>query len=49
MNRDFKVFNYIRNSGVAVVDAYTGAVNFYAVKEGEDVIASYQKAFPGAL
>ena len=43
---DFKVFNYIRNSGVAVVDAYTGAVNFYAVKEGEEVIATYQKAFP---
>ena len=43
---DLKVFNYIRNSGVAVVDAYTGAVNFYAVKEGEEVIATYQKAFP---
>jgi uncharacterized membrane protein (UPF0182 family) len=43
---DFKVFNYIRNSGVAVVDAYTGAVNFYAVKEGEEIIATYQKAFP---
>ncbi len=43
---DFKVFNYIRNSGVAVVDAYTGAVNFYAVKEGEEVIATYQTAFP---
>ncbi len=44
---DFDKFNYIRNSGVAVVDAYTGAVNFYAVKEGEEVIASYQKGFPG--
>ena len=44
---DFKVFNYIRNSGVAVVDAYTGAVNLYAVKEGEDVIEGYRKAFPG--
>lgn len=44
---DLKVFNYIRNSGVAVVDAYTGAVNLYAVKEGEEVIASYKKAFPG--
>ena len=43
---DLKVFNYIRNSGVAVVDAYTGAVNLYAVKEGEEVIATYQKAFP---
>ena len=44
---DFDKFNYIRNSGVAVVDAYTGAVNLYAVKEGEEVIAMYQKAFPG--
>ena len=43
---DFNKFNYIRNSGVAVVDAYTGAVNFYAVKEDEEVMAGYQKAFP---
>ena len=43
---DFKDFNYIRNSGVAVVDAYTGAVNLYAIKEGEEVIGTYQKAFP---
>ncbi len=45
---DFDKFNYIRNSGVAVVDAYTGAVNFYAVKEKEDekVMQTYQKAFP---
>jgi hypothetical protein len=43
---DFNVFNYIRNSGVAVVDAYNGGVNFYAVKEDEEVIAAYQKAFP---
>ena len=46
---DFKDFNYIRNSGVAVVDTYNGAVNFYAVKEDEDeeVRSAYQKAFPG--
>ncbi len=43
---DLKDFNYIRNSGVAVVDAYNGAVDFYAVKEGEEIIATYQKAFP---
>ena len=43
---NFDEFNYIRNSGVAVVDAYTGAVDFYAVKEGEEVMATYQKAFP---
>ncbi len=46
---DFTGFNYIRNSGVAVVDAYTGAVNFYAVKkdqEVEEVMGTYQTAFP---
>lgn len=43
---DFDEFNYIRNSGVAVVNAYTGEVNFYAVKEGEEVMQTYQKAFP---
>ena len=43
---DFDKFNYIRNSGVAIVDAYTGAVNFYAVKEDEEVMQTYQKAFP---
>lgn len=43
---DFDKFNYIRNSGVAVVNAYTGEVNFYAVKEDEEVMRTYQKAFP---
>ena len=43
---DFDKFNYIRNSGVAVVNAYTGAVNFYAVKENEEVLQTYQRAFP---
>lgn len=46
---NFKEFNYIRNSGVAVVNAYTGAVNFYAIKhDGHDepVMRAYQQAFP---
>ena len=43
---DFKKFNYIRNSGVAVVNAYTGAVSFYAIKDDEAVMRSYRKAFP---
>ena len=43
---DFDEFNYIRNSGVAVVNAYSGAVSFYAVKEDEEVMQTYQKAFP---
>ena len=43
---DFKKFNYIRNSGVAVVNAYTGAVSFYAIKDDEAVMRAYRKAFP---
>ena len=43
---DFEKFNYIRNSGVAVVNAYTGAVNFYAIKDDEAVMRAYRKAFP---
>ncbi|RKU22415.1 hypothetical protein C6499_19830 [Candidatus Poribacteria bacterium] len=43
---DFDKFNYIRNAGVAVVNAYTGAVAFYAVKDGEEVMQTYQQAFP---
>ena len=46
---NFTEFNYIRNSGVAVVNAYTGAVNLYAIKhEGqhEPIMQAYQQAFP---
>lgn len=46
---NFKEFNYIRNSGVAVVNAYTGAVNFYAIKHDdhkEPILQAYQQAFP---
>ena len=46
---DFDTFNYIRNAGVAVVNAYTGAVDFYAIKKDEAdeaVRQTYQKAFP---
>ena len=46
---DFDTFNYIRNAGVAVVNAYTGAVDFYAIKKNEAdeaVMQTYQKAFP---
>ena len=42
----FKKFNYIRNSGVAVVNAYSGEVNFYTEENNELIINIYQKAFP---
>ena len=44
--RRYKRFNYIRNSGVAVVNAYTGKVNFYAVKHKEALMNSYKSSFP---
>lgn len=46
---DFETFNYIRNAGVAVVNAYTGGVDFYAIKKDAAdgaVMQTYQKAFP---
>ncbi len=42
----FKKFNYIRNAGVAVVNAYTGAVSFYAIKDDELITDAYRRAFP---
>ena len=43
----FKRFNYIRNSGVAVVNAYSGEVSFYAIKRENEVITGvYHRAFP---
>ena len=49
MEPNFKKFNYIRNAGVAVVNAYTGAVNFYAIEHkgsDEPIMKAYQQAFP---
>ncbi|MDE0088220.1 MAG: UPF0182 family protein [Candidatus Poribacteria bacterium] len=42
----FKRFNYIRNSGVAVVNAYNGNVNFYTDIDDEPITEIYRKAFP---
>ena len=44
--RRYKKFNYIRNPGVAIVNAYSGEVNFYAVKGNEAIMSAYQKTFP---
>ena len=49
MEPNFKKFNYIRNAGVAVVNAYTGAVNFYGIEQkgrDEPIMQAYQQAFP---
>ncbi len=42
----FKKFNYIRNSGVAVVNAYNGTVDFYTDIENEVYTDIYKKIFP---
>ncbi len=42
----FKKFNYIRNSGVAVVNAYNGNVNFYTDIVDEPITEIYRKTFP---
>ncbi|MBI5586559.1 MAG: UPF0182 family protein [Deltaproteobacteria bacterium] len=39
--------NYIRNSVVAVVDAYEGDVQFYIKDEKDPLIRVYARAFPG--
>jgi uncharacterized membrane protein (UPF0182 family) len=40
-------FNYIRNPLKAVIDAYTGQVDFYIWNEDEIVNRVYRKIFPG--
>ena len=42
----FDQYNYIRNTAVAVVNAYSGKVDFYFTKEEKESISlTYQKAF----
>jgi uncharacterized protein len=38
--------NYVRNSVKATVDAYTGAVSFYAFDREDAVLAAYRSLFP---
>jgi uncharacterized membrane protein (UPF0182 family) len=38
--------NYIRNSVKAVVDAYTGKVDFYVIDEADPIIQRFMKIFP---
>lgn len=40
-------FNYIRNSVKVTVDAYNGAVNFYAIDQTDPLLRMYHRAFPG--
>lgn len=45
-NNDANYLNYIRNSVKAVVDAYSGEVNFYVVDPTDPLIKVWQKIFP---
>lgn len=40
-------FNYVRNSVKAVVDAYTGIVEFYVVDPDDPIVKVWVSAFPG--
>lgn len=40
-------FNYIRNSVKAVIDAYTGDVSLYIFDEGDPIVQTYARIFPG--
>jgi uncharacterized membrane protein (UPF0182 family) len=39
-------YNYARNSVKAVVDAYTGSLNFYVNDPSDPIIQAYETAFP---
>lgn len=39
--------NYIRNSVKAVIDAYSGAVDFYVADPTDPIIQTWEKIFPG--
>ncbi|MBM3214786.1 hypothetical protein FJZ36_07725 [Candidatus Poribacteria bacterium] len=43
---DLKRFNYIRNSAVAVIDAYHGSVYIYATDVNDPMIQMYMHLFP---
>ena len=40
-------FNYIRNSVKIVVDAYSGAVDFFVVSPKDPIIRAYSRIYPG--
>lgn len=40
-------YNYVRNSVKVVINAYTGAMQFYVVDASDPLIEAYSEAFPG--
>jgi uncharacterized membrane protein (UPF0182 family) len=47
--RNADQINYVRNSVKAVVDAYTGAVDFYVADPDDPVIQTWSRIFPGVF
>lgn len=39
-------YNYIKNAAKAVIDAYTGEVNFYITEPDDPLLKTYQNIFP---
>ena len=40
-------FNYVRNSVKVVVNAYTGAITYYAIDPSDPILRAYEAIFPG--
>lgn len=45
----YNALSYIRNSAKAVVDAYEGTVDIYITDEGDSIIQTYDKIYPGVM
>ncbi|KNY25772.1 UPF0182 family protein [Pseudobacteroides cellulosolvens] len=46
-SQDFGGFNYIRNSVKIIIDAYTGATDYYIIDNNDPIIKVYNKIYPG--
>ncbi|HEY9058960.1 MAG TPA: UPF0182 family protein [Pseudobacteroides sp.] len=46
-SQDFGGFNYIRNSVKIIIDAYTGATDYYIIDNNDPMIKVYNKIYPG--
>ena len=42
-------YNYVRNAVKVVINAYSGAMTFYAAQPNEPILKAYEAAFPGVF
>ena len=47
--RDFRGYNYLRNSVKAVIDAYNGSLTFYVFDRRDPIINAYRQVLPPEL